>query len=66
MLSVNYSKISKPLTAQCNLEHFTLFLLSETKHGGCCRLAQILENVSDDSIFPSKNGKKGLNQVQPR
>jgi Transposase DDE domain len=25
-------------------------LLSEPKHGGCCRLAQILENVSHDSV----------------
>jgi hypothetical protein len=43
-------KISKPSTAQCNLEHYTLFLLSEPKHGGCCRLAEILENVSPDSV----------------
>ncbi|MDB9307743.1 transposase [Aphanizomenon sp. CS-733/32] len=43
-------KISKPSTAQCNLEHYTLFLLSEPKHGGCCRLAEILENVSHDSV----------------
>jgi len=25
-------------------------LLSEPKHGGCCRLAEILENVSHDSV----------------
>jgi Transposase DDE domain len=43
-------EISKPSTAQCNLEHYTLFLLSEPKHGGCCRLAEILENVSHDSV----------------
>lgn len=43
-------KISKPSTAQCALEHYTLFLLSEPKHGGCCRLAEILENVSHDSV----------------
>lgn len=43
-------EISKPSTAQCNLEHYTLFLLSEPKHGGCCRLAQILEDVSHDSV----------------
>ncbi|NET70293.1 MAG: transposase [Sphaerospermopsis sp. SIO1G2] len=43
-------KITKPSTAQCNLEHYTLFLLSEPKHGGCCRLSEILENVSHDSV----------------
>ncbi len=36
--------------AQCNLEHYTLFLLSEPKHGGCSRLAEILEDVSHDSV----------------
>ncbi len=43
-------ELSKPSTAQCNLEFYTLFLLSEPKHGGCCRLAQILEDVSHDSV----------------
>lgn len=43
-------KISKPSTAQCNLEHYTLFLLSEPKHGGCSRLAEILGDVSHDSV----------------
>jgi Transposase DDE domain len=43
-------EISKPSTAQCNLEHYTLFLLSEPKHGGCSRLAEILGDVSHDSI----------------
>jgi len=43
-------EISKPSTAQCNLEHYTLFLLSEPKHGGCCRLAEILGEVSHDSV----------------
>lgn len=43
-------EISKPSTAQCHLEHYTLFLLSEPKHGGCSRLAEILGNVSHDSI----------------
>jgi len=27
-----------------------MFLLSEPKHGGCCRLAEILESVSHDSV----------------
>ena len=43
-------EISKPSTAQCNLEHYTLFLLSEPKHGGCNRLAEILGDVSHDSV----------------
>lgn len=43
-------EISKPSTAQCNLEHYTLFLLSEPKHGGCSRLAEILSDVSHDSV----------------
>ncbi len=43
-------EISKPSTAQCNLEHYTLFLLSEPKHGGCSRLAQVLGDVSHDSV----------------
>ena len=43
-------KISKPSTAQCQLEHYTLFLLSEPKHGGCSRLAEILGDVSHDSV----------------
>lgn len=43
-------EISKPSTAQCNLEHYTLFLLSEPKHGGCSRLAEILGDVSHDSV----------------
>jgi hypothetical protein len=54
MLSINryrtIRKISKPSTAQCQLEHYTLFLLSEPKHGGCSRLAEILGDVSHDSI----------------
>lgn len=43
-------EISKPSTAQCHLEHYTLFLLSEPKYGGCSRLAQILGDVSHDSV----------------
>ncbi|WP_442949458.1 IS701 family transposase [Nostoc sp.] len=43
-------EISKPSTAQCNLEHYTLFLLSEPKHGGCSRLAEILRDVSHDTV----------------
>ncbi len=43
-------EVSKPSTARCNLEHYTLFLLSEPKQMGCNRLAEILENVSHDSV----------------
>lgn len=50
MRDENIREISKTSTAQCNLEHYTLFLLSEPKHGGCSRLAEILGNVSHDSV----------------
>jgi hypothetical protein len=43
-------KISKTSTAQCQIEHYTLFLLSEPKHSGCSRLAEILGDVSHDSV----------------
>ncbi|MGL4883432.1 MAG: IS701 family transposase [Waterburya sp.] len=43
-------EISKTSTAQCQLEHYTLFLLSEPKHLGCSRLAEILGDVSHDSV----------------
>jgi len=41
---------TKPSTAQCNLYLYTLFLLSEPKLGGCSRLAEILGDVSHDSV----------------
>jgi len=43
-------KISKPSTAQCKADLYTLFLLSEPKLGGCSRLSDILGDVSYDSI----------------
>ena len=43
-------EITKPSTAQCNLDIYTLFLLSEPKYGGCSRLAEILGDVSHDSV----------------
>jgi hypothetical protein len=43
-------KITKPSTAQCNADLYTLFLLSEPKLGGCSRLSEILGDVSHDSI----------------
>jgi hypothetical protein len=43
-------KTTKPSTAQCNAEKYILFLLLEPKFGGCNRLAEILGDVSHDSI----------------
>ena len=43
-------KTTKPSTAQCNMEKYILFLLLEPKFGGCNRLADILGDVSHDSI----------------
>ena len=42
--------ITKPSTAKCNLPIYTLFLLCEPKYVSCVRLAQILEDLSHDSI----------------
>ncbi|OUL25408.1 hypothetical protein BV372_27995 [Nostoc sp. T09] len=42
--------ISKPSTAKCNLDTYTLFLLAESKYPGCTRLAEIMEDLSDDSV----------------
>ena len=41
---------TKPSTAKCNLNTYTLFLLAESKYSGCKRLAQIIENLSHDSV----------------
>ncbi|MBD1923693.1 transposase [Microcoleus sp. FACHB-831] len=41
---------TKPSTAKCDLELYTLFLLAETKYPGCTRLAEILEGLSHDSV----------------
>jgi uncharacterized protein YlbG (UPF0298 family) len=41
---------SKPSTAKCDLEIYTLFLLAEAKYPGCIRLAEILEGLSHDSV----------------
>lgn len=46
----NIRQLTKPSTAACDLDTYTLFLLAEPKYGGCSRLAEILENVSHDSI----------------
>jgi Transposase DDE domain len=42
--------LSKPSSAQCNLNLYTLFLLAEPKSVSCQRLAQILETLSHDSV----------------
>ena len=41
---------SKPSTAQCDCNLYTLFLLSEPKYVSCVRLAEILENLGHDSV----------------
>lgn len=41
---------TKPSTAKCDLNTYTLFLLAESKYPGCTRLAEIMEDLSHDSI----------------
>lgn len=42
---------SKPLTAKCDKKHYTLFLISKTKHAECkSRLAEILGNISYEDM----------------
>ena len=43
-------KITKPSTAKCNLSLYTLFFLAEPQYVSCVRLAQILQELFDDSI----------------
>jgi hypothetical protein len=33
--------LSKPSTAQCTWEHYTAFLLAESRGAGCVRLAEV-------------------------
>ncbi len=42
--------ITKPSTAKCDLNTYTLFLLAESKYPGCTRLAEIMEDLSHDSV----------------
>lgn len=42
--------ITKPSKAKCNLNIYILFLLCEPKYVSCVRLAQIMEELSHDSI----------------
>lgn len=43
-------QLSKPSTAQCDCNLYTLFLLAEPKYVSCVRLAEILANMSHDSV----------------
>jgi hypothetical protein len=43
-------KRSKPSTAHCNCNLYTLFLLAEPKYVSCVRLGTILEELSHDRI----------------
>ena len=42
--------ITKPSTAKCDLNTYTLFLLAESKYPGCTRLAEIMKDISHDSV----------------
>ncbi|WP_322745299.1 transposase [Nostoc sp. LEGE 12447] len=42
--------ITKPSTAKCDLDTYTLFLLAESKYPGCTRLAEIMKDLSHDSV----------------
>lgn len=41
---------TKASTAKCDLNTYTLFLLAESKYPGCTRLADIIEDLSHDSV----------------
>ncbi|WP_375472313.1 hypothetical protein [uncultured Nostoc sp.] len=41
---------TKPSTAKCDLNTYTLFLLAESKYPGCTRLADIMEDLSHDNV----------------
>jgi hypothetical protein len=41
---------TKVSTAKCDLNTYTLFLLAESKYPGCTRLADIMEDLSHDSV----------------
>lgn len=45
-----FDKLLNTEDANCNLNIYTLFLMSEPKYGGCARLAEILGNCSHDSV----------------
>ncbi len=39
---------TKPSTGKCDLNTCTLFLLAESKYSGCTRLAEIMEDLSQE------------------
>ncbi len=41
---------SKPSTAKCNCNLYTLYLLAEPKYVSCLRLAEIMSELSHDSV----------------
>ncbi len=44
-------ELTKPSTAKCTIDIYTAFLLAESKHSGCSRLASVFEQeVSHDSV----------------
>lgn len=42
--------LTKPSTAQCNLDLYVRYLLACPQGSGCCEMAEILNDVSHDSI----------------
>lgn len=43
-------ELSKPSTAQCNCNLYTLFLLAEPKYVSCVRVAEVLGEFQHDSV----------------
>jgi len=41
---------TKPSTAKCDKDTYTLYLRAVPKYAGCTRLAEILEDLSHDSV----------------
>jgi hypothetical protein len=42
--------ITKPSTAACNLEIYSLYLLGEPNYTSCLKLSEAIENISHDSV----------------
>ena len=40
---------TKPFTAECNIDIYSRFPVAEPKDGDLCRLAELLEDLLDDS-----------------
>ena len=63
--------LTKPSTAQCDLNLYILFLLAEPKYISCIRLARLLEDLSHDSVnrflLRERYGARDLfNMVSPQ